>query len=68
MSVHFFVFHTRLCQHASVPAHAHTWPIWISGPWAKELHADHVPTGSIEQAVRAEIFKVVWPKLGKITR
>ena len=33
----------------------------------RELHPDHAPADSIDRAVRAEIFKVIWPKIEAIT-
>jgi hypothetical protein len=33
----------------------------------KELHPDHAPSDSVNGAIRAEIFKVLWPKIEQIT-
>ncbi|MBV9778183.1 MAG: hypothetical protein JO143_14175 [Acetobacteraceae bacterium] len=33
----------------------------------KELHSDHAPAGSVDRAIRAEIFKVMGPKIEAIT-
>ena len=32
----------------------------------KELHPDHTPEGSVDRALRAEVFKAVWPKIEEI--
>jgi len=31
------------------------------------LHSDHAPAGSVDRAIRAEIFKVMGPKIEAIT-
>jgi hypothetical protein len=33
----------------------------------KELHPDHAPVDSVDRAIRAEVFKVIWPKIEAIT-
>ena len=32
----------------------------------KELHPDHAAAGSVDGAIRAEVFKVLWPKIEAI--
>lgn len=33
----------------------------------KEFHPDHAPEGSVDRAIRAEVFKTIWPKIEAIT-
>jgi hypothetical protein len=35
---------------------------------AKELHPDFCTGGSLEKAVRQEIFKVIWPQVEELSR
>jgi hypothetical protein len=32
----------------------------------KELHPDHAPADSVDRAIRAEVFKAIWPKIEAI--
>ena len=32
----------------------------------KELHPDHAPPGSVDRALRAEVFKAMWPRIEAI--
>jgi hypothetical protein len=34
----------------------------------KELHPDHAAPGSVDRALRGEVFKSIWPKLEEIDR
>jgi hypothetical protein len=33
----------------------------------REMHPDHAPAGSVDGAIRAEVFKTLWPKIEAIT-
>ena len=33
-----------------------------------ELHPDHAPPGSVDRALRGEVFKAFWPKMEEIER
>jgi hypothetical protein len=34
----------------------------------RELHPDHAPAGTIDWALRGELFKAIWPKVEEIDR
>jgi hypothetical protein len=34
----------------------------------RELHPDHAPAGTVDWALRGELFKVIWPKVEEIDR